>query len=138
VSRKSLSIGLAGLCFCMPSAYANDMAVACEFEILKQAHETLVYCGELIDSVSETRYEKLFWDFSSFVAANANAKKNSYNGSLEQIQRRLHQDGRDLVCKDPGYPLLRQAFFRYVSDEGMAEVGRLLSHPQNPFEGDCL
>lgn len=125
MSKKSLSIGLASLCFCMPSAYANNMAVDCEFVILKQAHETLMYCEELIDSVSEARYEKLFRDFSSFVAANANAKKNSYNGSLEQIRRRLNQDGRDRVCKDPDYPFLRQAFFRYVSDEGMAAMGEI-------------
>ncbi len=133
---KLQSIGLACLISWVADAHANNMAIDCEFALLKQARESLVFCGEPIDALSEARYEKLMRDFTSFVAANGNL--DGYSGSLEQIRRRLHQDGRDRVCKDPGYQLLRQTFFRSVSDVGMAEVSNLLSRPRNPSEGDCF
>ena len=129
-------ISLACLLFLVTNARATNMAVDCEFSLLKQAHESLVFCGESIEPVNEARYDKLTQDFLAFIAMNGNPDK--YNGSLEQIRRRLRQDGRDRVCEDPDYPLLRRAFFRYISDVGMAEVSRLLSHPRDPSEGDCF
>jgi hypothetical protein len=113
------------------------MAVECEFSLLKQAHETLIYCGEQIDPVIEARYNELSKSFLSFIATNQDSKPGS-DDSVEEIRRDLLREDRDRVCKGPDYALLRRSFFRSVSDVGMTEVGNLLSHPRDPSEGDCF
>jgi hypothetical protein len=136
VCTKLELAGLVCLISWVTNAQADNMAISCEFSLMKQAHESLVFCGEPIDPASEARYEKLSQDFSTFIAKNGNPA--DYSGSLEQIRRRLQQDGRDRVCKDPDYPFLRRAFFRYVSDAGMTSVNDLLSRHRDPSEGDCF
>ena len=118
-------------------APAHGMSVRCQFGLLKQAHETLVFCGEQIDPASEARFERLSKEFQSFVDSNQDSKKVA-DDSVEEIRRRLRQKGRDQVCKDPDYSLLRRLFFHNVSDAGMDELSNLLSHPQDPSEGDCF
>jgi hypothetical protein len=113
------------------------MAVKCEFSLLKQAHETIVYCGEQIDPAMEARYNKLSKDFLSFIATNQDSKPR-WNESVEEIRRNLLQEDRDRVCKGPDYALFRRSFFLYVSDVGMTAVSNLLSHPRDPSEGDCF
>jgi hypothetical protein len=129
---------LVGACLIplVAQAHANNASINCEFAVLKQAHETLMFCGETIDPVSEARYDKLTKGFQSFIASNPDSRPG-WN-SVEEIQRSLLREGRDRVCKDPDYAWLREAFGRYVSDAGMAEVGSLLSRPRDPSEGDCF
>lgn len=110
------------------------MSVNCEFSLLKELHERLIFCGESIDPASGARYEKLVQDFSSFIAANG----KGYDDQVEEVRRRLHQEGKDRICKNADYPALRRMFFHYVSDAGMAEVRVLLSRPRDPNKGDCL
>lgn len=113
------------------------MAINCEFALLLQARETLLHCGEQIDPTSEARYDKLINDFMSFIAANVDSKKRS-DDSVDEIRKRLRRSDRDRVCKGSDYLLLRQTFFHAVSDVGMAQVSKLLSHPRDPSEGDCF
>src|SRR5450631_3453456 len=51
------------------------MAISCEFGMLSYAHEILIYCGEQIDPVSESRYAQLFRKFSDFDLANRQPPK---------------------------------------------------------------
>ena len=134
---KSQWIGIAWLVALMGNAHANNMAVKCELALLRQAHETLIYCGEQIDPASEARYDKLTKDFLYFIATNRDSKPG-WDDSVEEIRRRLSQMDRDRVCKALDYPLLRQTFSYAVSDAGIAEVGNLLSRPRDPSEGDCF
>jgi hypothetical protein len=113
------------------------MSISCEFSLLKQAHETLVYCGQRLDPLSAARYDKLFKEFSSFIITNRNPN-TKYDEDLDEMRMRLLQEGQARVCKGPDYDLLRRAFGRYVSDAGMAEIKNLLSHPRDPLEGDCF
>jgi len=130
-------LGFAWLVALAGNANAENMSVNCEFGLLKQAHETLVFCGEQIDPASEARYDKLKNEFSSFIAANIDSKKAS-DDSVEDIRRRLLQNGRERACKDRGYPLLRRAFFHYTSDIGMDGVSNLLNRARDPSEGGCF
>jgi hypothetical protein len=134
--RKKLKLVGACLIPLVAHAYANNASINCEFAMLKQAHETLIFCGEKIDPVSEARYDKLTKDFQSFIASNPDSRPGW--DSVDEVRRLLLREGRDRVCKDPDYAWLRRAFDRYVSDAGMAEVGTLLSRPRDPSEGDCL
>src|SRR5450631_3566419 len=117
------------------------MAISCEFGMLSYAHEILIYCGEQIDPVSESRYAQLFRKFSDFDLANRQPPKPSESFEsyeAQEVQKRLRKLGPDAVCKDPDYPELRRVFFRYVSDEGVTAVQKLLSVPRNPNQGDCF
>jgi hypothetical protein len=118
------------------SACATNASIQCDFAFLKQAHETLVFCGEKIDPASEERYDKLTKEFQAFIASNVDSKPGWE--TVEDIRRTLLREGKDRVCKDPDYQALRRVFFGYVSDSGMAQVKKLLSRPRDPSEGDCL
>jgi len=112
------------------------MSINCEFALLKQARETMIFCGEKIGPANETRYDKLTKDFQSFIASNPNSKPPW--DRAEEIRTKLLGEGRDRVCNDRDYPFLQQAFYRYVSDAGMVAVGNLLSRPRDPDDGDCF
>jgi hypothetical protein len=134
--RKKIQLVGAYLVALVAYAHANNASINCEFAMLKQAHETLTFCGEKIDPANEARYDKLTKDFQFFIASNPNSKPPW--DSAEEIRTRLHKEGRDRICNDPGYPLLQQAFYGYVSDAGMVAVGSLLSRPRDPNDGDCF
>ena len=127
-----------------PSAHAGSASIACEYGLLREAHEILLFCGEQIDEQNERRYQKLVGDLSSFIAANGKTSNHlassAINESTEEIRNHLIREGQDRVCRSSDVPLalLRQSFLRTVSDVGVDELKKLLSRPQDPFEGDCL
>lgn len=132
--RMSQLIGIC-LVFLAGSTCASNAAINCEFQRLKQVHETLVFCSEQIDLASEARYAELTKEFQSFFSPDVNSKPAW--DSIEEIRKRLVQEGKDRVCKDPGLSASRRDFFQYVSEAGMARVKNLLSQPRNRTGGDC-
>jgi hypothetical protein len=133
--KKSLLAG-AYLMSLTGSAYATNASIQCEFALLNQARETLIFCGEKIDPAGERRYDELTKEFQAFIASNADSRTGWQ--TVEDIRRTLLQEGKERVCKDPDYQALRRAFFVYVSDSGMAQAKKLLSRPRDPSEGDCF
>ena len=134
---KSRWIAIAWLIAAAGNAQAGNMAIYCELALLLRAHETLVHCGEQIDPESESRYSKLVGDFRSFIAANPAAKKQ-YDGDVGEIQKKLRQNDRNLVCTRRDYKQWHRTFVHAVSDVGMAEVGEQLSRLRDLSEGDCF
>lgn len=122
------------------SAHANARAaIACELDLVRHGHESLVFCKDQIDPVSESRYQQMVQDFSIFISANPPSRPPSVPlETVEQIQTTLSQMGWDQVCRGSDYPELRRIFFHYVSDEGVEAVRKLLSVPKDPYEGDCF
>jgi hypothetical protein len=137
MTRKPVVIGLVLLVASSGPLRAADASVACQFGIVTAAHEILVFCGETIDAVSESRYQQLTRDFSQFMAANETSNKPRAAFNLTD-QDSLSQLGKDRICAEREYPMFRLFFEHHVSDEGMAAIARLLSVPKDPFEGDCL
>lgn len=118
----------------LASAHASNMAIDCEYKLLKQAHETLRFCGESIDSVRQARYQHLVRDYLSFIAENK-TRNMMHDESVEDIRRSLEGMGHDRVCNDP---VLWGVFYFSVSDSGMAEARKKLSRRRDPSEGDCF
>jgi hypothetical protein len=114
-------------------------AISCEFELLKVAHERLRFCGEQIDARSEQRYIRLRYQFARFIRENQiRDGRKSYSQDEKQIRQKLQNETTARVCSDPDHPALRQMFYRYVSEEGMAAVRELLKNPKDPDDGDCF
>jgi len=122
-----------------PSVQASSFSIGCEFLLLREVHETLLFCGEHIDEPNERRYQKLVGDLSSFIDANEKMNQHpAFTKSVDEIRDHLVREGQDRVCKSSDVALWRKTFLRAVSDAGMEEVGKLLSRPRDPFEGDCF
>jgi hypothetical protein len=68
MNKRAAVIGLA---FVIASSgpLRAEASIACEFVLLKYTHEGLLFCGEKIDAVSESRYQKVAEDFLDFIAA---------------------------------------------------------------------
>jgi hypothetical protein len=117
----------------------GNMAISCEYMLLTEAYETLVFCGEAIDSVNKERYVLLQNDFIKFIRMNTRSdeKKNVLDYG-EARRKEFESRPKDRVCKDPGYPILRKTFYQYISDVGMAAVSELLKQPRDPNSGDCF
>lgn len=99
----------------------GDVAVNCEFQRLKQTRELLVFCGEAIDPEKEARYAQLTMEFEAYFRSVPRAvdSKPAWD-SIEEIRKRLVNEGKDRVCKDPGLFLARHDFLQFVSEAGMA------------------
>jgi uncharacterized protein (DUF927 family) len=135
--RKNVQLAALCLATLLTPAHANNMAIKCEFAILKQAHETLIFCGEKINPANEARYQTVANQFESFIASNADSKPD-WQESVEEIRRGLLREDKDRVCKDQDYQKHKRMFSLYVSDSGMAYVKKLLSRPRDPSKGDCF
>ena len=93
--KKSLLAG-AYLMSLTGSAYATNASIQCEFALLNQARETLIFCGEKIDPAGERRYDELTKEFQAFIASNADSRPGWQ--TVEDIRRTLLQEGKERVC----------------------------------------
>jgi hypothetical protein len=120
------------------TAAGAEVAVSCQFELLMQAHEALVHCGEQIATSDEQRYVQIRDQFAQFIRTNQVAPGARHLRDESQIRRELHNKSREEVCRGAAYILLRRQFYEAVSDAGVDAIRRFLARPRDPDAGDCL
>jgi hypothetical protein len=78
---------------------ASEVALGCIYMSLTETHEIILYCGDQIDSQSETIYAALRADLKKFINQNARADRDKIGLEYDREQKE-HMESlrREYIC----------------------------------------